>query len=125
MRIPIAAALLAPERVGPPPSTLDLMETATLTFEPVARDRFPSLDLAYEAGRRGDSYPAVLNAANEEAVARFLDDGISFRAIAEVVEDVLEAHTPHDVTTVQGVLEADAWARETAVGRMDEARVTS
>lgn len=123
MRIPIAAALASPGRMGPPPASLDLVATGSLTFEEVDRSRFRSLDLAYEAGRRGDSYPAVLNAANEEAVAAFLDERIALTGIPEVVEGALDAHTPHGADSVEAVLEADAWARSRASSLMDAAGV--
>jgi 1-deoxy-D-xylulose-5-phosphate reductoisomerase len=114
MRIPIAAALGAPDRYGPAPATLDLVAVGALTFEEVDHGRFPSLALAFDAGREGRSYPAVLNAANEEAVAAFLGGRIGFTDIPRVVGEALEAHEPHDVTDVDAVMEADTWARARA-----------
>ncbi len=114
MRIPIGAALAAPDRLGPPPRTLDLIATGTLTFEPVDNDRFPAVALAYEAGRAGGSYPAVLNGANEEAVAAFLDGRIAFTDITRVVGEVLGRHDGHEARELDAVLEADAWARAQA-----------
>jgi 1-deoxy-D-xylulose-5-phosphate reductoisomerase len=113
MRIPIQAALGA-GRFPSTVSALDLESVGALTFEPVDRQRFPSLGLAYEAGRRARSYPAVLNAANEVAVHSFLDRQIVFEDIPHVVESVLDSHDPFDVQELAAVLEADAWARERA-----------
>ena len=75
-------------------------------------ETFRCLGLAYEAGRWGDTYPAVLNAANECAVRAFLDGRLGFLGIPEVVEQVLEAHDPAP-PSLEAVLEADAWARQT------------
>jgi 1-deoxy-D-xylulose-5-phosphate reductoisomerase len=114
MRIPIQAALTSPERIGPAFGTLDLADAAELTFEPVDHDRFPSLRLAYEAGRRGKTYPAVLNAANEVAVAAFLEGRIAFKQIPAAVEEVMEEHSPQPDDELGSVLEADEWARRRA-----------
>jgi 1-deoxy-D-xylulose-5-phosphate reductoisomerase len=113
MRIPIQAALGGSRFPSQSPA-LDLAAVGTLTFQPVDNERFPSLGLAYDAGRRGRSYPAVLNAANEEAVHSFLNDGISFDEILAVVERVLDAHDPLDVHELAAVMEADRWARRRA-----------
>jgi 1-deoxy-D-xylulose-5-phosphate reductoisomerase len=85
---------------------------------------FPCLRLAYEAGRAGGSAPAWLNAANEVAVAAFLDGHIPWAAIAEVVADTLEVHEPTDLVEVEDVLQADALARvraASAVGLRERA----
>lgn len=114
MRIPIAAALSHPERIGPSFSTIDLSSIGALEFAPVDHDRFPSLRLAYEAGRAGKTYPAVLNAANEVAVAAFLDGDLGFADIPGVVGAVMEEHEPGDPADIESILEADRNARETA-----------
>ncbi|MGH2693233.1 MAG: 1-deoxy-D-xylulose-5-phosphate reductoisomerase [Actinomycetota bacterium] len=114
MRIPIQAALTAPggsESSVPP---LDLETLPALEFEPVDRARFPAVDLAYEAGGKAQTYPAVLNAANEVAVRAFLDRTISFAAITGVIEEALAAHDPSPAHDLETVLEADEWAREHA-----------
>jgi 1-deoxy-D-xylulose-5-phosphate reductoisomerase len=111
MRIPIQHALSFPARLPSDAGRLDLVTTETLQFERVDQDRFPAVALAYEAGRRGRSYPAVLNAANEMAVHAFLKGGIRFTEIATTVEKVMSAHDPVDVGEVGAVLEVDAWAR--------------
>ena len=116
MRIPILAALSSPDRVGPPMATLDLTQAGTLTFEAPDLDRFPALGLAYEAGREGRSFPAALNAANEEAVTAFLASKISFPSISRVASEVLAKHRPRDVTELDAVLEADVEARRHAIG---------
>ena len=112
--MPIQLGLGWPERFGPPGGKrLDWAGLGTLSFEPPDVETFRCLGLAYEAGRRGDTYPAVLNAANECAVRAFLDGRLGFLGIPEVVEQVLEAHDPAP-PSLEGVLEADAWARQTA-----------
>ncbi|MEA2509608.1 MAG: 1-deoxy-D-xylulose-5-phosphate reductoisomerase [Actinomycetota bacterium] len=113
MRIPIQAAL-GGDRFPSAIPTVDLAAVGTLSFEPVDGDRFPSVNLAYDAGRRARSYPAVLNAANEVAVHSFLERRISFDEIPRVVESVLEAHAPVDVGELDAVLAVDAWARRRA-----------
>ena len=120
MRVPILAALSAPDRVGPPVATLDLAATGTLTFEPVDLQRFPALGLAYAAGREGRSLPAALNAANEEAVTAFLARKIGFSSIARVSTEVLGAHEPREVDDLAAVLEVDAEARVAARASIDD-----
>jgi 1-deoxy-D-xylulose-5-phosphate reductoisomerase len=111
MRLPIQYALTWPERLDGalPPLTLDKMRS--LTFEAPDHDRFPSLNFAYQAGRRGGTAPAVLNAANEQAVSLFLDGKIKFCGIFDCVSSALEAHKTQQVKDLQTVLEADSWAR--------------
>jgi 1-deoxy-D-xylulose-5-phosphate reductoisomerase len=115
MRLPIGYALGYPERLVHPYGTLDFTAPVHLDFEPPDLDRFPCLQLAFEAGRAGGSAPAWLNAANEVAVAAFLDGLIAWPAIAEVVEETLEAHEPTELEEVEDVLEADGFARVRAV----------
>jgi 1-deoxy-D-xylulose-5-phosphate reductoisomerase len=114
MRIPIQAALSAPERIEFDVAPVDLMSIGSLTFEPVDSDRFPGLGLAFEAGRKAKTFPAVLNAANEVAVEAFLDRRLKFQDIATVIERALEDHQPAPSATLDAVLAADAWARESA-----------
>jgi 1-deoxy-D-xylulose-5-phosphate reductoisomerase len=113
MRIPIQAALGGGRFPSALP-TVDLAAVGTLSFEPVDLGRFPSLALAYDAGRRAQSYPAVLNAANEVAVHSFLQGRISFDDIPRVVQRVLEAHVPVEVSELDAVLAVDDWARSRA-----------
>jgi 1-deoxy-D-xylulose-5-phosphate reductoisomerase len=114
MRIPIQAALSHPERLNSNGDPLDLRAVGTLNFEPADLDRWPCLQLAYEAGRRGASYPAVLNAANEEVVNAFLLGFISFTRIPKVIESVLEAHAGVETDDLDVLLDIDAWARSKA-----------
>ncbi|HYG74410.1 MAG TPA: 1-deoxy-D-xylulose-5-phosphate reductoisomerase [Planctomycetota bacterium] len=111
MRLPIQYALTYPERLDGalPPLPLDKM--ASLTFEAPDRQRFPTLDFAYDAGKRGGTAPAVLNAANEQAVALFLDGRITFCGIFDLVGKALASHKVQPVEKLETVLEADAWAR--------------
>ena len=110
MRIPIASAL-ADEVLASEWDALDLTKISQLDFEPLDRAKWRAVDLAYEAGRKGRSYPAALNAANEVAVRAFLDERIAFTDIISIVEEVAAAHVPRDAATVEAVLAADEDAR--------------
>ncbi|MFN2556678.1 MAG: 1-deoxy-D-xylulose-5-phosphate reductoisomerase [Nitriliruptorales bacterium] len=115
MRLPIQVALGWPERLPHAFSPFDWTRAQALTFQPVDRATFRALGLAEEAGRRGGTYPAVLNAANEQAVAAFLVGRLPFLDIAEAVESVLAAHTPTGTRLgLEDVLEAERWARARA-----------
>jgi 1-deoxy-D-xylulose-5-phosphate reductoisomerase len=112
MELPILYALTHPGRVpdtGLPP--FDPVALGPLTFEAVRADSFPMLGLGVAAGRRGGAAPAVYNAANEEAVALFLDGRIGFAGIAAAVEGALEAHADRSGATLDDLLAADALAR--------------
>lgn len=114
MKGPIQYALCYPHRVEIAHARVSLAEVGALTFEPPDLDRFPSLRLAFDAGKTGKTAPAVLNAANEVAVQAFLEGRIPFLKIAQCVEEVLNQHTPHDAQTLDAVLAADRWARQQA-----------
>jgi 1-deoxy-D-xylulose-5-phosphate reductoisomerase len=114
MRVPISYALHYPERVDVPVRPLDLAEVASLTFEPVDEETFPSLALAREAGRTGGTAPCTLNAANEVAVHAFLDGRLRFIDIAAVVAETLEQEGTQQVHSFDTLAEADASARRTA-----------
>ena len=122
MRYPIQYALTEPRRFPNSMPSTDLAKIGTLTFENPDPERFPSLRLAREAGRAGGTMPAVFNAANEVAVARFVDGRIKFTQIFETVEKVIRAHhkTGRAGTawvaspTLDVILEADQWARKEA-----------
>jgi 1-deoxy-D-xylulose-5-phosphate reductoisomerase len=114
MRTPIAHALGYPERIEAGVEFLDLARIGTLRFERPDRDRFPCLRLAYEALDAGGTAPAVLNAANEVAVARFLAGDLAFRRIAALIEAVLSDVPPRPVGALEDVLAADRDARERA-----------
>lgn len=114
MRLPIQYALSYPERWENTFPRLNLWEQPALHFEPADEERFPCLRLAYAAGRRGGTMPAVLNAANEVAVARFLRREIGFLDIPRLVEEVMAAHVPGKGEELEEILAADRWAREVA-----------
>ncbi len=114
MRIPIQYALTWPERQGNPFPKLDFTQLAGLEFYNPDYDKFPALALAFEAGRVGKSAPAVLNGANEIAVAAFLREQIGFMDIPRLVQWVLEQHTPVETESFAHLLEIDQWARNQA-----------
>ncbi|GGE25221.1 1-deoxy-D-xylulose 5-phosphate reductoisomerase 2 [Marinithermofilum abyssi] len=114
MKVPIQYALSWPERLPLSTPSLDLAMLGSLHFRPPDFERFPCLKMAYEAGRTGGTTPTVLNAANEEAVARFLAGGVSFLAIEEIIAEVLSRHTNHPDPSLEDLYEADRWAREMA-----------
>jgi 1-deoxy-D-xylulose-5-phosphate reductoisomerase len=126
MKFPIQYTLLYPERVPAPFERLDLTRMSNLEFLTVDRERFPAIELAYHAGRSGGSMPAVLNAANEIAVARFLSREVPFVGIVEIVRRVLDLHAGHvsPIRSIEDALEWDRWARNEARG-IDVAGVTA
>ena len=111
MRTPIAHALAWPQRHSSGVAMLDLFEIARLDFEPPDLVRFPCLRLAFEAVAAGGTAPAVLNAANEVAVARFLDGELGFTGIAEVVERTLDSVDIGAADSLDELLAVDARAR--------------
>ncbi|MBV9324735.1 MAG: 1-deoxy-D-xylulose-5-phosphate reductoisomerase [Chloroflexi bacterium] len=111
MRLPIQYAMAHPRRLSTPVDRLNLASVAQLTFGPVDAAKYPCLGLAYFAGRSGATYPTVLNAANEVAVARFLDNDLKFMQIAELIDAALQAHRPCDAPSLDEVLAADGWGR--------------
>jgi 1-deoxy-D-xylulose-5-phosphate reductoisomerase len=111
MRIPLQAALSEGEMLDSPVAPLDLADSSPLTFEPLDLQRFPSVQIAEDAGRAGQTYPAALNAANEEAVNAFLEGEIGFTDIPVVAREVLARHNPLDPTDEGNVFEADNSAR--------------
>jgi 1-deoxy-D-xylulose-5-phosphate reductoisomerase len=123
MRLPIAYALLYPERVdlGTPRVPF---EGASWTFEEPRDELFRCLPLAVEAGRAGGSYPVALNAANEVVVEAFLDRGIQFLRIPDVIEEVLDALPDFGpMRNLEAITAADAWARDEAARRTRRAAV--
>ena len=115
MRTPIAYALAYPERMASGVEPLNLFKVARLDFTAPDFARFPCLELAYQALRAGRTAPAILNAANEVAVAAFLDKQISFLAIPRLIEEVLAALQVAEVNNLEDVLKADAEARAAAL----------
>ena len=114
MRVPIQYALSYPDRWEGAIAGMDFAQAMRLDLGPPDRERFPCLDLAYQALRAGGTAPAALNAANEEAVAAFLGGRAPFMAIPETIHDVLDAGPPSAARTLEDVLEADRRARERA-----------
>jgi 1-deoxy-D-xylulose-5-phosphate reductoisomerase len=114
MRVPISYALHYPARADVTVPTLDLAAVGELTFERPDLETFRCLRLARDAGLAGGTAPCVLNAADEVAVAAFLDGRISFSAIAEVIEGTLEQSGPQPITHFEDLFAADAAARELA-----------
>jgi len=124
MAIPISYILAYPDRLPLPHlPALDLAAAAELTFFRPDFAKFPCLGLAYEALARGGTCPAVLNAANEVAVANFLSGQIRFSDIAALNRRVLDAHTTHPVNTLDDLLEADLWARHHARAALGPAQL--
>ena len=114
MRTPIAHALAYPERIEAGVASLNLFTIGQLTFEPPDEQRFPCLALAYQALRAGDSAPAILNAANEVAVASFLGNRLPFLRIADVIAAVLDRIPVSALPDIDAVMAADAEARKFA-----------
>jgi 1-deoxy-D-xylulose-5-phosphate reductoisomerase len=118
MRVPISFALTYPERSPTPVPALDLASGLTLAFHAPDLETFPLLRLAREAGVRGGTYPCAYNAANEVAVAAFLEGRLPFLGIAEVVEETLAAVAGTPITTLEELMENDAEARRHATRRL-------
>ena len=114
MRAPIAYALSYPERLDTPIHGLELDRVGTLTFRKPDHDSFPCLSYAYDAIRAGGTVPAVLNAANEVAVYAFLDKRIGFNDIPAVINRTIKHHESLSHPSLDAVLAADRWARDTA-----------
>ncbi len=111
MRLPIQYALFGMERNSNLWSRVDWAKVKTLTFEKPEKEKFPCLELAYQAGRRGGTLPAALNAANEEAVNLFLKGKISYLDIAAKIRQVMDQHQLIEQPSLEQILEADSWAR--------------
>ena len=118
MRVPISFALTYPERGATAVRALDFGAGLTLEFEPPDLDRFPLLRLAREAGERGGTYPCAFNAANEVAVAAFLDGRVGFLDIATLVESVLAVVEGDSARDLSELVEADTAARRMTEGRL-------
>jgi len=114
MRLPIQLALAFPDRLGTGIKGLNLAKLGKLSFEELDRAAFPSVGLAYRAGRLGSTYPAALNASNEVAVMAFLEGKLRLVQIPEVVAAALDEHTPAAVVSEVALARADRWARTRA-----------
>lgn len=113
MELPVLYSLTHPERLDDASMpAFDPVSLSPLTFEPVARDAFPALELGYAAGRRGGAAPAVFNAANEQAVTQFLAGGIGFNEIADAIRSALDSLSGLPSGTRDELLAADRAARE-------------
>jgi 1-deoxy-D-xylulose-5-phosphate reductoisomerase len=116
MRFPIQYALSYPERLANPRlQHIDLARLNSLTFEPINYSMFPCLQLALDAGKKGGTYPAVLCAADEIAVELFLKRHINFPGIAEIIAETISLHQGITNPTLDEILAADDWARDTAL----------
>ncbi len=114
MRLPLLYALSWPERIATDWPQLDLVKSGDLTFREPDHEKYPCMGLAYAAGRAGGSMPAVLNAANEQVVALFLDEKVRFNDIPVLVEQVCDRHRADNNLTpsLEDIIAADEWARQ-------------
>lgn len=120
MRLPIALGMAWPDRVPGVGTPLDWTTASTWTFEPLDTDAFPSVALAKEVGTAGSTYPAVFNAANEQAVLAFHAGRIGYLDIFDTIRAVIDAHEPDSgALTLDGVLGAELWARTEADRHLD------
>jgi 1-deoxy-D-xylulose-5-phosphate reductoisomerase len=113
MRLPLLYALSWPERIATNWEPLDLVKSGDLTFREPNHEKYPCMGLAYAAGRAGGCLPAILNAANEQAVALFLDEKIAFLDIPKVIEKACDRFSVQNILapSLEDILEADRWAR--------------
>jgi 1-deoxy-D-xylulose-5-phosphate reductoisomerase len=114
MRIPIALGMAWPERVAGAGLPVDWAKAHTWTFEPLDEQLFPAVALARQVGAAASTYPAVYNAANEQAVDAFHEGRLGFTEIVELVAAVVDGHEPEPDLNLEAVLRAERWARETA-----------
>lgn len=114
MKLPIALGMAWPNRVPNTTVPIDWSASHTWVFEPLDETIFSSVALAREVGAKGLTYPAVYNAANEQAVDAFHDGKINFLQIMDVISETLEAHSAESTLSMTGLLEAESWARSTA-----------
>jgi 1-deoxy-D-xylulose-5-phosphate reductoisomerase len=115
MRLPIQYALAYPRRIDGPARRFDFSRAIALEFEPPDPARFPAVRLGHTAAARGGTAGAALNAANEQAVAGFLDGALAFTDIAEVCERVLDEHPYEPDPSLDEVRKVDGWARQEVV----------
>ncbi len=122
MRLPLLYALSWPERIQTDWKRLDLVKSGDLTFREPDHEKYPCMQLAYAAGRAGGSMPAVLNAANEQAVALFLEEKITFLDIPKLIEKVCDKHQIDNCESpaLDDILAADKWARQEVLAKTME-----
>ena len=127
MRLPLLYALSFPERIYTEWERLDLVKAGNLTFREPDHQKYPCMNLAYAAGEAGGSMPAVLNAANEQAVALFLEEKIKFLDIPRSIELVCDRHRDrnHLNPTLDDILTADRWARQEVLQVTQELKSSS
>jgi 1-deoxy-D-xylulose-5-phosphate reductoisomerase len=118
MKLPIALGMSWPDRVPNVAPACDFTQAATWTFEPLDESVFGAVRLARQVGTAGLTYPAVYNAANEQAVEAFHAGRIGFNQIVEVVERVVDAHNADPILSLDAVLAAETWARDRAEAQM-------
>ena len=111
MKLPIALGMTWPNRVPNISTPVDFTKSHTWTFEPLDEEVFAAVRIAREVGSKGLTYPAVYNAANEQAVEAFHEGRIGFLGILEIIEETLASHRPENELTLESVLEAERWAR--------------
>jgi 1-deoxy-D-xylulose-5-phosphate reductoisomerase len=114
MRLPLLYALSYPDRIYTDWERLDLVKVGSLTFREPDHQKYPCMQLAYAAGRAGGTMPAVLNAANEQVVALFLEEQIGFLDIPRLIEQVCDRHQSQNAShpSLEDILAADQWARQ-------------
>jgi 1-deoxy-D-xylulose-5-phosphate reductoisomerase len=124
MKLPIGLALSWPHRLDRVAAACDFTKAADWTFEPVDREAFPALDLAFAAGRAGGTVPAAFNAANEEAVSAFRHGHLHFTGISDLLSRILDEadHVRGNPRDVQDVWDTENWARSRA-GEIIDSRV--
>ena len=117
MRLPLLYALSFPERIYTDWERLDLVKAGSLTFREPDHQKYPCMNLAYNVGKAGGSMPAVLNAANEQAVAIFLEEKIHFLDIPRCIETVCDRHSQQNnsIPNLDDILAADKWARKEVI----------
>ncbi|MEB3337541.1 MAG: 1-deoxy-D-xylulose-5-phosphate reductoisomerase, partial [Leptolyngbyaceae bacterium] len=122
MRLPLLYALSYPERLYTDWEPLDLVKAGNFTFRTPDHQKYPCMQLAYAAGRAGGAMPAVLNAANEQAVALFLDEKIQFLDIPRVIETACDRYPAanHATPSLEDILSADQWARQAVLTASEE-----
>ena len=114
MRLPISLGLDWPSRVGGVGRPMDWTSATSWTFEPLDDEAFPSVALAKAVGRAGATFPAVYNAANEQAVDAFHEGRLTFLGIVDTIARVVDAHEPPEGLTVESLADAENWARRKA-----------
>ena len=123
MALPILNAMTYPEKIKNSFGRLNFTGVGKLTFREYDSKRYPALELCYAAGRKGGNTPALLNAANEEAVYAFLDRRIAFTDIVKIVEKTVSLGRFRSAPDLNGIFESDAEARDIAKGLIREIKI--